>query len=371
MKLDQLETGQKNDFISIINVYKKNSGTTNVALMYLKAFKEINAKSELIQCTEGDDSDYVSDTATLLRGLRVPLTPMRIFMNRVLIFPRLVKWRYNHTLIFDPTMIFSGDKSKSVIYVHDLRALSAFEEKFGEYLFYLVIKVKLKNFRKILVNSNFTRTVLMNIGISEERIKVIYPYVDINNIGSHLALTLEKINDGLMLNVVYVANDLPYKNIAFFLSVAEYFDNRYPNLFKFELVSKITSDTESSILKLGLKNLKVTRCVDDISDVYTQSDIVLFPSKYEGFGLPMAEAICFGLPVIANTIPTAYEILGDSGLIIDVQNFDKWVQALLLLRNKDRYLHYANKAIEKRAFFSKERFVEDVRTLVGEKWFVE
>jgi glycosyltransferase involved in cell wall biosynthesis len=55
----------------------------------------------------------------------------------------------------------------------------------------------------------------------------------------------------------------------------------------------------------------------DVYTVYNSSDIFLFPSYYEGFGVANVEAMATGTPVIVNDIPVLREVVGDAGLFVD------------------------------------------------------
>ena len=55
---------------------------------------------------------------------------------------------------------------------------------------------------------------------------------------------------------------------------------------------------------------------------------LVFPTRYEGFGLPALEALAAGTPVIANDIPVLREVLGDCGRFVDADDRDALVAAL-------------------------------------------
>jgi alpha-1,3-rhamnosyl/mannosyltransferase len=50
-----------------------------------------------------------------------------------------------------------------------------------------------------------------------------------------------------------------------------------------------------------------------LASLYDEASVFAFPSLYEGFGLPVIEALCHGLPVAALPVSTLPEILGDAG----------------------------------------------------------
>ena len=56
---------------------------------------------------------------------------------------------------------------------------------------------------------------------------------------------------------------------------------------------------------------------EKIAQVYSSIDVLVFPSLQESYGMPLAEAICSGVPVAASDLPFAREILGDAGVYFD------------------------------------------------------
>jgi glycosyltransferase involved in cell wall biosynthesis len=56
---------------------------------------------------------------------------------------------------------------------------------------------------------------------------------------------------------------------------------------------------------------------DDLPALYSAADLFVFPSLYEGFGLPALEAMACGTPVIASNTSSLPEVVGDAGLLVD------------------------------------------------------
>ena len=53
------------------------------------------------------------------------------------------------------------------------------------------------------------------------------------------------------------------------------------------------------------------------SSIYGGAEIFIFPSFYEGFGLPPLEAMACGIPVIASNVSSLPEVVGDAGSLVD------------------------------------------------------
>lgn len=56
---------------------------------------------------------------------------------------------------------------------------------------------------------------------------------------------------------------------------------------------------------------------EDLPFIYNGADLFVYISLYEGFGLPLVEAMSCGLPVITSNIASMPEVVGDAGILVD------------------------------------------------------
>jgi glycosyltransferase involved in cell wall biosynthesis len=77
-------------------------------------------------------------------------------------------------------------------------------------------------------------------------------------------------------------------------------------------------------------NVRVLGPVDDdaLPSLYSGALAVVYPSLYEGFGLPVLEAMQCGAPVIASTDPAIREVAGDAALLLDPVDTHAWTEAM-------------------------------------------
>ena len=81
-------------------------------------------------------------------------------------------------------------------------------------------------------------------------------------------------------------------------------------------ITKLRRDTR----RLGLTEPSVHAFVtrDDLEDLYRAAAVLVLPSRHEGFGLPLVEAMARGVPVIASDLPVLREVAGKAALYVPV-----------------------------------------------------
>lgn len=124
---------------------------------------------------------------------------------------------------------------------------------------------------------------------------------------------------------LYVGNAYPHKNLDLIADMAK----RFPE-YQFVLVGREDFFYQRLRQRVSLENVRFTGFLSDaeISVLYRYGMAYIFPSLYEGFGLPPLEAMSYGLPVIASDRGSLPEVLGDAALYFDPENPDEFATCL-------------------------------------------
>ena len=113
----------------------------------------------------------------------------------------------------------------------------------------------------------------------------------------------------------------------------------------------LMDDFAEKIDKLGLASKVIfTGYVSDAELVWLYENCFgnLYPSEFEGYGLPILEGMHFGAPTLASNTSSMPEIVGDSGILLDPKENEAWVNAMLLLdRNRALRGELGSKARER------------------------
>lgn len=99
---------------------------------------------------------------------------------------------------------------------------------------------------------------------------------------------------------------------------------------------------------------------EDLAKIIAGATTLIYPSIYEGFGLPPLEAMACGVPVIASNVSSLPEVVGDTGLLIDPHDVDGVARAIkTLVEDPELRQQLARKALERSAMFTWGRCVEE------------
>ena len=90
-------------------------------------------------------------------------------------------------------------------------------------------------------------------------------------------------------------------------------------------------DLPAKLRKLGCESrVKLLGYVDESSKASLMAgcELFVYPSWYEGFGLPPLEAMALGVPTLVSNLTSLPEVVGDAALVVDISNKDAFVDAL-------------------------------------------
>jgi glycosyltransferase involved in cell wall biosynthesis len=178
--------------------------------------------------------------------------------------------------------------------------------------------------RKIIAISESTKNDLCRLyGINPKKVIVIPLANSLNCMRSSLDFRHAKLLPEKYL--LYVGTRNGYKNYRFFLSSIAPLFERYRDLFLVCTGVPFTRDEIKLHAASGLEKKvlhKEAHSDATLSSLYMNAIALVFPSLYEGFGLPVLEAMHYGCPVIVSNTSSFPEVAGDAALYIDPRNAD-------------------------------------------------
>jgi len=198
---------------------------------------------------------------------------------------------------------------------------------------------------RIFAVSNFTkRDVGRFFDVKPEKIEVVYNALDETFLRGHSTPAEQAVVRGRFQVdspfLLYAGRISPHKNVARIIEAFSALkgelakEGAYPDLKLIVIgdeVSKnpdirravIRSGVQHDVRFLGYVSIDVLRIFFDMAKVF------VFPSLYEGFGLPPLEAMAHGTPVVASNITALPEVVGNAALMVNPENVFEISRALL------------------------------------------
>ena len=132
-------------------------------------------------------------------------------------------------------------------------------------------------------------------------------------------------------DLLHVGSTIPRKRIDLLLEVFAEARRRFPGARLLRVGGPLSSSQLAHAARLGVADAIVTLPFVDrrvLASVYRRAALVLQPSEREGFGLPVAEALACGTPVVSSDIPALREAGGSGAIYCRVGDLDAWTAAV-------------------------------------------
>lgn len=235
-------------------------------------------------------------------------------------------------------------KGNLIVTIHDLTHLVHSEfltNRFAKYYAKLMLKIAIKKSKVILtVSENTKKDLIRYFNVSEEKIKVTYLGVKDN--------VIEKSRDEIMYLyekfgipndkkiIMYVGNLKPHKNLERLLDAFSRMENKDDCILLLvgkEFENYKTLENKEKELKIDNKVIHTGIIGEkELIDLYNLADLFVFPSLYEGFGLPVIEALACGTRVACSNTSSLPEVGADKVAYFnpeDVENIKNVIESEL------------------------------------------
>jgi len=253
--------------------------------------------------------------------------------------------------------------SRTIVTVHDMIHLkfpefwpSRFARAYAHFFFHRVIP----NARAVLTVSENTKRDLMEVlSIPENRITVTYPAVDHVRFSANPP-TDEREFDRLGLPrdyLLYVGNLKEFKNVPRLVEAYRQVRARRPDCPELVLAGRnFIPGFDREIRRTpGIRWIGDLRR-DTLPALYRHALFFIFPSLYEGFGLPPLEAMASGTPVLCSNRASLPEVVGQAALMIDPDTTEELAAAMeRLIQDSALRKELSIKGTARAALFSWDR----------------
>ena len=314
-------------------------------------------------------SNYCDRTITVDNAL----SPDRGFsghIKRILWYQTKLKQQLKHQqadLFFSP--VYEGmffPKVPQIVTVHDLIPLKYPElSPKWKYYYQYTLPFLLKQSQRIVSVSTYTKQdIVKTYGLNPDSIDVVYNGYDRNLFYPQPnPAILQKYN--LDKYFLYVGDMRFYKNLSRCL---EAFDRLPQKDYKFVITGKkddfFYPEIERQVSKLDARERIIFLdyvSSTDLPTLYSMAQALVFASLYEGFGLPVLEAMACGCPVITSKATSIPEVGGDSVLYVDPYNVDSIARGMnQVVNNGELRINLTQQGLARAKIFSWDQTAQDI-----------
>ncbi|MDH6353918.1 glycosyltransferase involved in cell wall biosynthesis [Dysgonomonas sp. PH5-45] len=221
--------------------------------------------------------------------------------------------------------------SNQIMTIHDVsheRHPEWFSKNYYRFYHYMMPRIARKA-HQVLTVSEFSRNEIVDtLGVDPQKISVIY-----GDTPRHDIPPVTKNRTESERYIIAVSSMDPRKNFVRLVEAFKEIDDKSLKLYIIGMRFKAfnTPDMQNLITE----NVVLPGYVDDdrLIEMYQNAEFSVYPSLYEGFGIPPLEAMCCGCPVIASDIPAIKEISGDAVLYFDPYDVSDLTAKMNLLLN--------------------------------------
>jgi glycosyltransferase involved in cell wall biosynthesis len=232
-------------------------------------------------------------------------------------------------------------KTCTVLNIHGIPELEGRAEQWLETAPFLNLMTRLSYYKmadRIIVNSQFMRDfAILFYGLDPDKVKVIPNGVDLEVFtNSNKRISLEGHPA-----VLFIGHFARLKGIDILIRAIAKLKPELPNI-KLHLVGRGNDKYFASLAKKeGVEEQVIFHSwvtQSKAASYYKSADICVFPSRHEGFGIVILEAMASGTPVIASDIPSFREILSDGvdGRLFEKEDAEALAEAIIALYNNPK-----------------------------------
>lgn len=305
------------------------------------------------------------------RSIIPPKIYSPFWLNFVL--PRYLK-KYKIDIFYTPNYLCPIRKlinTKSIIVVSDVvhKVNRKFHSPFYNLYLNLLLPTSIyKSDGIITISENSKRDIIKYFGVKAQKIDVIY--ITASGIFSNEKIgpsTKNKIINNFDLPpkfILYVGVIENRKNILGILKISDLLRERDVDI-KTVLIGKPGFGFKSLIREINKRSkyVRYLNFVDDesLSVIYKLAYLFIFPSYYEGFGLPPLESMQAGVPVLVSNSSSLVEVVNGGGVMHDPDDHNGFVEDIIkLLNDQDYYQVMKKKALSQAQKFDRNKEVKKI-----------
>jgi glycosyltransferase involved in cell wall biosynthesis len=265
-------------------------------------------------------------------------------------------------------------RGKFVVTVHDVKPLLFDSPRprrnLNSLVEQLVVGDKWSNVDRVVTDSESSRRdIVEHLKIHKGRVAVAYPGVDRELFRPAPTATADR---GARPYVLCVAGSDPTKNVKTLIDAFAKLPRTMRDRHDLVLAGDFRRrpDLYERVRQAGIeKQTQFTGIVSDdrLKELYQRARLFVFPSRYEGFGLPVLEAMACGCPVISSNASSLPEVAGDAAILLDPMDIEGFTREMVrVMSDSDLRRDLRERGLARAAQFSWDRTARETIAVYSE-----
>lgn len=291
-----------------------------------------------------------------------PVRVSNLFLEAPSLFSAQLNYFSNNSDIVHGTnyTVFPVWKSRKVVTIYDISFI-----KYPEYA-NSTVKAYTSRLKKCLqwtdlvltISNSSKQDIVEYLGIDPSRIWV-----------THLASRYQveqNSSESAQPYILFVSTIEPRKNLKSLISAFEYLKKNHQIEHDLILIGQkgwlyepIFEQIARSPFQSSIRHLSYLPD-NQVAQFYRNADVFVYPSHYEGFGMPVLEAMTLGAPVVASNTSSLPEVAGDAAVLVNLTDIEQLSEAILrVIRDRQFRSSLIQKGREQAKLYSWEKTAKE------------
>ncbi|HER24650.1 MAG TPA: glycosyltransferase family 1 protein [Candidatus Atribacteria bacterium] len=333
--------------IDLITITGKNAGLQSYAKQLVEGIAKVDKKNEYILLINSRAKKLFTINQPNFKNIFIH-TPKRFIGIWEQIYFPFIQFLKEVDLLHSPvSAVPIVAPCKTVLTIHDLtfKIYPKTMQWWDRFYWNFFITQGVKRVERIITDSISTKKDLIKYyNIQKNKVSVIPLCCSSQYYMSSNEFFLNEIKQKYNINkpyILFVGTLEPRKNISILLKAFNIAKQKGKLKHSLVIVGRkgwLFDDIFQIVKNLRMENDVIfTGFVpdEDLPSLYHGSDLFVYPSIYEGFGLPPLEAMACGTPVIASNSSSLPEVVGDAGILIDPKDVNAFASVIVRVLNKE------------------------------------
>jgi glycosyltransferase involved in cell wall biosynthesis len=332
--------------VALVSESRDRDGHQQHFRLYLRALEAVGLPYSVYQCVDPSSASEYSAEGTRVYGRRVPgSAQLEMGLNRLFrVYPRRLRALPERVVHVNDAFLapLTQYRGHVVVTLADLSKMTThYFPRVSVWLHNRSLR-QIRDAQAVVCSSEYVRQEILSLlPVAESQVHVV-PLRSLLPLAAEPRRPPPPPTARAPWTLLYVAGDRPRKNLPLFFEILRRLDDRYRGL----LVSRLRPSTQDTVSRMGLgPRLEIRSWVEDLTATYRSAQLLVHTAPYEGFGIPLAEALSQGLPVVAANRTSIPEVVGPGGLLVDEDSPEAWCRAVERLSDPELYSRLSSAAL--------------------------